>query len=216
VRVSHTIPLAEINRIQADRHRSNQETGTADLDRCGKIDLSRYHDDYAALISGNPYDTIKTLAVKLWCSERGALTRGDLLWLCHEIDEATGRWQTGSGLRTLTKMIEWIAREVSPFPIPQSLAEKVDRAMTWAKEKVEPLKRKRHMKHRDLFESTFITSDALQRYAKQADEYKLACSICAIGVKHDALPESSRIVAIIEEVAAHFAASQDISEHETL
>ena len=157
VRIAHNIPLTELSRPQREQHQLNYDVTNADLSRCAEIDLTRYHADYAAVIRGNRYDTMKALAVRLWLSHKGALTQGDLLWAMQEVDAADGYFK-GRERRTLTRMVEWVAREISPIPIATDDRRTRRSGDGLGAEHVEPLQKKRKtLPHRDVLDSAFVS-----------------------------------------------------------
>jgi hypothetical protein len=213
-KVSHTIPLAELSKDQREKRQRNQDTTTADPATCRAIALGRLHSDYAAVVKGNRYNTMKTLLVRLWLAERGAITAGDLMWFASELDAADGYF-AGTRKSTLVKMVEWIAREISPFPKPQTSEEIVAAGLVWATENVEPLKRKRKMEHRSVLASTYLPGDALRKYAKSGGEYALACAIAASGVRHGVAPGPDLMMTIINDVKTYFS-NKEIETNETV
>ena len=74
--------------------------------------------------------------------------------------------------------------------------------MTWATETVTPNKRRRALEHVDVLRSDFVKGDALERYEKDRDVYRLACSLCAICVKSAAGLSEEAICGIIEQIDA--------------
>ena len=203
-RESHTIPLAKLSRAQRDQFEANK-AGAAVPERCAALDLARYHADWANVVRGNPHDTMKQLLCRLWLAERGRLSHGDLVWVAGQLDEASGNarkeeWQ---------RLADWIVRHVSPFPLPRTIPEQVARAMAWAVENVEPNKRRKAVKHPDVLRSDLVKADALARYEKTRDVYKLACSLCSICVKNAARLSEEAICGIIEEIDAYLARCPD-------
>ena len=77
------------------------------------------------------------------------------------------------------------------------------RSAIWANEHVEPLERKRELRHRNAVTSDFNNGEALRHYAKMRNEYKLACHISAVCVKHAAGLEVADVVAIIQDVKTY-------------
>ena len=93
IKQKHTIPIAELSKAQRDRMEANK-VGVADPARCAGLELDRYHTDWTAVIHGNHHDTMLRLLRRLWVAQGGALSRGDLLWVCDQLDEAEG-YSTG-------------------------------------------------------------------------------------------------------------------------
>jgi hypothetical protein len=215
IKFTTTLARADWSREQCARHQTNFDTRDADLDRCKAIDLDRARTDWTNCFKGSGYDSMKSILVRLWLGHGGTLSRGDLLWCAEQLDEADGYF-SGSMRRTLTRMVDWVARDVSAFRLPQNTEEVVQRAIIWANEHVEPLKRKRKLRHRNIFTSDFINGDAIRRYGKTSDEYKLACSVCAATVKHGIPPDEGFIIGIIGEVKAYFSEILENSTNEAV
>lgn len=204
-----TIPLADLTKAQRATLSANQTVTEPDLDRVAQIDLTWVHDEWNRCSKGNRYDTAKSLLARLWTLGNGSLTKGDLRWLAAQID-AEGYFG-GSNKRTLSRMIDWICRTVSPYRLPRTLEEHVERAIAWTAEHVAPAKAKRKMLHTDPLHSTFISGDALRKYGKNGDVSQLALSICAAHQKHLGRPDPAFIIGLIEEINANF--SQDLENH---
>ena len=209
-RETHTVPLAELSKAQRDLHLANANTLTADLAKCGEIEMAKLREDYAAVYKGNQRDTMKACLLRLWWREAGNLTHGDLLHLAQELDAGAGYF-AGSKARNLEKMCEWIAHDLSPFPLPRTSEEYASRALVWAAEHVEPLKRKRTKVHRNAVTSDFINGTVLRHYGKTKNEYKLACHISSVSVKHAVGLSVADVVAIISDVKTYFE-PEDIDE----
>jgi hypothetical protein len=207
-RADHVIPLAELSKAQRAQHTANANTTEVDLEKCAGIDMGKLRDDYAAIYKGNQRDTMKACLLRLWWREAGGLTQGDLLHCARELDASTGYF-SGSRARNLEQMCEWIAQDISPFPIPRTTEEYAARALVWAQEHVEPLKRKRAKVHRNAVTSDFINGEALRRYGKLRDQYKLACHISAVSVKHAANLSVADVAMIIEDVKTYFKGNID-------
>jgi hypothetical protein len=142
---------------------------------------------------------MKYLLCRIWFSGRGELTRGDLLWVADQLDEAECR------VPRRDRLVDWIVSHVSPFPLPRTTQEYVARAMVWAQETVKPNKPKKVLEHVDVLQSDFVKGDALARYEKGRDIYRLACSLCSINVKHAAGLSEQAICRIIEQIDAFLA-----------
>jgi len=197
---SWSVPLADLSQAQHATQRRNLTTVIADPQRVDGFDLETAQKLYAEKYRGNAYSSMKALAVRVWCQGCGTLTLGDLLALLRRLDEADGYF-SGSRKRTLTSMAEWVATEISPWPLPRNTAEQVARAATWAIEKVEPLKRqKKKLTHRAVLDSSYVSGPALRKFAKGGDEYALACSIAAVSVKHGKVPDLKHMAQIIDDV----------------
>ncbi len=199
-RQSHTVPQAELSKAQRDRFEVNKTAATCP-DRCAALDLEPYHTDWANVVRGNPHDTMRHLLCRIWFDGRGQLTHGDLVWVAGQLDEASGEGRKAEWHR----LADWIVRHVSPFPLPQTIPEHVARAMAWAAETIEPNKRRKAPRHLDVLHSDLVKPDALARYEKTRDIYRLACSLCAVCVKNAAhLPEPA-ICDIIGKIDAYLA-----------
>ena len=144
---------------------------------------------------------MKYLLSRIWFAEQGRLTHGDLVWVADQLDEASGEVRK----KEWHRLADWIVRHISPFPLPRTTEEHVARAMSWAAETVKPNKRKRVLEHVDVLRSDFVKGDALERYEKGRDVYRLACSICAICVKHAAGLSEPAICSIIAQIDAFLA-----------
>jgi hypothetical protein len=166
-----------------------------------QFDLTRANKLYAETFRGNKYSSMKSLAVMVWCQGRGTLTQGDLLALLQAIDESDGYFATGRR-RVLENIAEWVATEVSPWPLPRTPEEHVARAMVWASENVEVLKRRKKvaLTHRSVLVSDFISGPALRKYQAGRNVYALACAICAAGVKHGQPPSADLVLTILADV----------------
>ena len=169
---------------------------------CAGAGSGTYHIDWANVVRGNPHDTMLHLLCRMWFAERGRLTRGDLVWVADQLDEASGEvpekdrgrtWPTGSCATSRRSR----CREPSQ--------KHVARAMTWATETIKPNKRKKVLEHVDVLRSDFIKGDALERYEKGRDVYRLACSLCAICVKNAGRLSEQAICGIIEQIDAFLA-----------
>jgi hypothetical protein len=215
IKGSHTIPLAELSKVQRDLHFANSQTMAPDIAQCG--DLTRYANDYAAVYKGNPRDSMKGVLLRKWWGSEGAMTHGDLLYCALALDEPVGYFTHGSKARNLEQMVEWIAHDISPFPKARSTEECANLALTWAKENVAPCKVRRKMKHTNaVIGSTYLNNEALQHFAKTRNEYKLACKIAAAMVKHLDDPEAVFIVGVINDVRAHVTKHPDLAEPQTV
>lgn len=198
-----TVPLGDLSQAQHAQQRHNMITVLADLAVVDAVDLETAHRNYAKRHKGNAYSSMKSIAVAVWCAGRGELTQGDLLALLRRVDAADGYF-TGRYKRTLDDLAAWVAREISPWPLPRTTEEQVERAMTWAAEKIEPLKRRRKaLTHRAVLNSDFVTGPALRKFQKGGDEYALACSISAVAVKHAKPVEAGFVVGIIGEIKTY-------------
>jgi hypothetical protein len=197
IRQSHTIPLAELGHAQRDQFEANK-AAAACPERCAALDLEPYHTDWANAVRGNPHDTMKYLLSRIWFAGQGRLTHGDLVWVADQLDEASAEVRK----KEWHRLADWIVRHISPFPLPQTTAEHVARAMSWAAETIKPNKRRRVLEHVDVLRSDFVKGDALARYEKGRDVYRLACSICAICVKHAAGLSGPAICSIIAQIDA--------------
>jgi hypothetical protein len=162
IKHSHTIPLAELSKAQRELLEANK-AAPADPERCAGLDLEKYHTDWANVVRGNPHDTMLALMCRLWISQRGTLTRGDLVWAAGQLDEAANR------VPEKHRIVDWIVSHVPPFPLPQTIPQHVARAMTWAVETIKPNQRKRALAHTDVLDSDFVKGDALRRYEKAGD-----------------------------------------------
>ena len=198
-----TIPIAELSKAQRGVLEASK-VAPADLGRCILLDLERYHADWAAVSAGNSHDTMKVLLCRLWMAEQGKLTAGDLLWVAAQLDEGGGVCPEAERRR----LVDWIVRHVSPFPLPKTVEEHVARAMEWARDTVPPVtrKRKQPLVHTGVigsdFVSDFVKRVALDHYRKHRKIYKLACSIAAVSVRNASGLSEPAICAIIAEVDA--------------
>ena len=188
----HTIPLAELSRAQRDRLAA-VVAAPADPERCG--DLERYRADWANVVRGSRHGTMVSLLARLWVAGAGTLSRADLLWAADQLDE-------DGALPAAEKrgIADWVVSRVSPFPLPQTIAEHVARAMAWAAETIKSNKRKRALEHTDVLMSDFVKGDALSAYQRTRSVYKLACSICAISAKHGAGLTPDQACGIITQI----------------
>jgi hypothetical protein len=84
--------------------------------------------------------------------------------------------------------------------------------MTWAVETIKPNKRKRVLEHVDVLRSDLVKGDALERYEKGRDVYRLACSLCAICVRNAAGVSEPAICSIIAQIDAFLADETPESE----
>lgn len=200
-RVSWSVPLAELSRDQQQRQRYNLETRAVDRERVAEFDLTRVNRLYAETFKGNKYSSMKSLAVMVWCQGRGTLTQGDLLALLRAVDESDGYFATGRR-RVLENMAEWVATEISPWPLPRTPEEHVARAMVWANENVEALKRQKKapLTHKAVLKSDFVSKPMLRKYQAGGNMYALACAICAVGVKHGQPPSPDLVLRILADV----------------
>jgi hypothetical protein len=205
IKVITTIPMAELSKAQRERHQGNRETVAADPGLCAGLDLTKALATYGSVAKGNRRDSMRAALLALWLGQRGAMTKGDLHWCAEQLDADTGYFATGPMKRNLTKMVDWIAREISPFPLPVNREEQVARAMTWAQEHVEPLKRQRkNLVHRHVLDSAFISGPALRKYGKKRDEYSLGCAIAAVFIKHGIPLNADFIGKLVADVEAYF------------
>jgi hypothetical protein len=203
VKTRTTIPIGELGTAQRERLTACQSLATVDPMICSTFALGRFQDDWNTVRKGNRQATMLDILRRAWVAGNGQVTAGDLLWLGEQVTEGD-TYFAGQNHAKLVALVEWVVRRVSPFRIPQTPQEIAERALEWAQEHVEPLKRKRKMVHTGVLASTFINGEALRRYAKIKDQYRLATSIAAVAVKntHDLSP--NELVALIEEVDDYF------------
>ena len=88
LKIDTTIPIADLSQEERTRLKVKQDTTEADLERCGSLDLTKYHADWVNVVAGNPHDTMKRLLIRLWISQHGTLSFGDLMWVADQLDEA--------------------------------------------------------------------------------------------------------------------------------
>lgn len=200
VRMS-TIPHAELSLVQREVLAAALAASEPDLDRCRRFDLVPLHDAYAANGRGNRYDTLKSLIVRLWLHGRGELSLADLDYLAGLLDEPVGQF-AGQKRGKLTKLCGWVAENISPFPLPVTVEDQLDRALIWARENVEPAKARRPMWHRSVLDTRYVSKAALGKYRKTGALYPLACSICAASVKHDAAPDKELLLQVLRDAIA--------------
>ena len=112
IKYDTTIPIAELSREERANLTIKQDTTEADPERCAALDLEKYHADWANVVAGNHHDTMKRLLCRLWISQQGKLTYGDLVWVAELLDAAEG-YLPAKEKRGLAK---WIVNHVSPVP----------------------------------------------------------------------------------------------------
>jgi hypothetical protein len=207
IRVSHVIPIGELNKTQRDQFFLNSKTITADPEITGGLDLSKLATDYAAICKGNPRDSMKTCLLRLWWQQEGLLSHGDLMWAALALDAPVGYFG-GSKARNLEQMVEWIATDVSPFPKPRSTEECVKLALAWAADNVERAVNSKMVMHhpgRLVIGSKYLTAEILAHFAKSGNEYRLACKITSRSVKYEDCPSAEFLVQVVEDIKAYVA-----------
>lgn len=200
VHVASTIPIAELSADQRAMLTRNQTTEAVDLAVVEAVDLTEDHALYASVYKGNGHDSMKALLVRLWLRSGGLLSVADLIWLGHALDASTGRFDA----RSMRRMAEWVGRNISPFPKPQTPAEHIDRALAWAMDRVERAKVKRKMWHNGAMDSRYLSTPAMTKYAKNRELFGLACAICAASVKHDDQPDPIFLLSVLEDAQNFF------------
>lgn len=200
---SDMIPFSDLNAVQRAQYQANLAAAEPDAERCATVDLRRLREQYEAKVKGNTYDTMKSVLVRLWLGNCGALTRADLLWLAIELDDGIAYF-AGPKRRTLERMVCWVAREISPFPRPRTLEEYGAAALQWAAEKIEPLKRVKVLEHHGIGRSSYLSGRVLSEYERTKNAYRLCCSVAAVGVKHKNPLDLAGLLGIVEQVVRFF------------
>jgi hypothetical protein len=147
------------------------------------------------------------LLPKLWLSQHGELTRGDLAWLACQIIDGDEFYDDRANQRSLVAWIDKIAREISPFPIPREPIDIAQRALTWARENVEVLKRPNpSIHHRHAMDSKFVNRTAITSYHKTRNLHRLCCHIAAMATKNAVQGvDAEFVLAVVADVDHHLA-----------
>jgi hypothetical protein len=160
-----------MTREQLDIFRHNHSSILADDLRVACFSLTETQATYDGA-GKSQYDTMKRLLVQMWIRGEGHLNRGDLLGLAERLDNATGYFTPSAKRRSLLSMVEWVARNISPFPRELSDQEIAERAIQWARLKISPSDKGKRVTAANL-----VLASTRMAYAKAGDRRVFANAV---------------------------------------
>ncbi len=131
IRRRNTIGLTGLSREQFALFTQNYATQEADCQRVDAFDLKPMLAKYAQA-GRQRFDLMSRLLSWIWMEGRGSLTRGDLMALAWKLDQGTDYFQPAAKARALRDKVDWVAREISPFPATPTISDIAEEALLWA------------------------------------------------------------------------------------